>query len=172
MHSDKPLLSERVGITGYSQGTEQVACDLGPYNKKRDCRHRVKERFATWGLGDWPDGETNVRWKQLAPDLNANHNRAPLLNNDPDSEVITDLSLYTSLKELRKPVELFIYPNEGHTINQPKHRLQIYERNVDWFRFWLKGEEDPDPSKTQQYVRWRELRKQQEENGNKALPRE
>jgi hypothetical protein len=35
-------------------------------------------------------------------------------------------------------------------------------RNLDWFRFWLKGEEDPDPAKAEQYARWRELRKLQE----------
>jgi hypothetical protein len=33
---------------------------------------------------------------------------------------------------------------------------------VDWFCFWLKGEEDPDPAKASQYARWRELRKQLE----------
>ena len=30
--------------------------------------------------------------------------------------------------------------------------------NVDWFCFWIKGEEDPDPAKAEQYKRWRELR--------------
>jgi hypothetical protein len=35
---------------------------------------------------------------------------------------------------------------------------------VDWFRFWLKGEEDPDPAKVEQYARWRELRNLQEHN--------
>jgi hypothetical protein len=33
------------------------------------------------------------------------------------------------------------------------------ERNLDWFRFWLQGYEDPDESKRPQYVRWRALRK-------------
>jgi len=42
--------------------------------------------------------------------------------------------------------------------NQPRHRLEIYERNLDWFRFWLKQEEDPDPTKTKQYLRRRRLR--------------
>jgi len=32
---------------------------------------------------------------------------------------------------------------------------------VDWFRFWLKGEEDPDPAKAGQYTRWRKMRDQQ-----------
>ena len=36
--------------------------------------------------------------------------------------------------------------------------------NVDWFVFWLKGEEDPDPLKAEEYSRWRELRKKQQEN--------
>jgi hypothetical protein len=43
-------------------------------------------------------------------------------------------------------------------INQPKHRLEIYERNVDWFLFWLKDEEDPDPAKSDQFARWRKLK--------------
>jgi len=59
-------------------------------------------------------------------------------------------------------VEPFVYPNELHEINQPRHRYQIYERNLDWFRFWLKSEEDSSPAKAEQFARWRELRKLQE----------
>jgi hypothetical protein len=29
---------------------------------------------------------------------------------------------------------------------------------VDWFRFWLLGQEDPDPAKAEQYKRWRAMR--------------
>jgi len=35
------------------------------------------------------------------------------------------------------------------------------QTTVDWYCFWLKGEEDRDPAKAQQYARWRELRKLQ-----------
>jgi hypothetical protein len=38
---------------------------------------------------------------------------------------------------------------------QPRHQLAANERNLDWFRFWLAGEVDPDPAKAAQYVRWR-----------------
>jgi hypothetical protein len=55
---------------------------------------------------------------------------------------------------------MVIYPDELHVINQPKHRYEIYERNLDWFRFWLKGEDDADPNKQAQYARWRRLRDQ------------
>ena len=39
--------------------------------------------------------------------------------------------------------------------------------NLDWFCFRLKDEEDPDPTKVEQFARWRELRKLQEQG--KAL---
>src|SRR5260370_7468998 len=39
--------------------------------------------------------------------------------------------------------------------------------NVDWFGFWLKGEEDSDPAKAEQYARWGKLRKLQEQNESK-----
>jgi hypothetical protein len=35
---------------------------------------------------------------------------------------------------------------------------------VDWFRFLLHDYEDPDPAKKEQYVRWRGLKKMQEDN--------
>lgn len=40
---------------------------------------------------------------------------------------------------------------------------------MDWFDFWLKGEEDPDPAKAEQYTRWRELRRLQQANEKKAV---
>jgi hypothetical protein len=47
---------------------------------------------------------------------------------------------------------------------QPAHRLAIYNRNLDWFRFWLQDIEDPDPAKAAQYAHWRVLRQQQCQN--------
>jgi hypothetical protein len=47
---------------------------------------------------------------------------------------------------------------------------KLTERNLDWhlYRFWLKGEEDPGPAEAEQYKRWRELRKLQEQNEAKS----
>jgi dipeptidyl aminopeptidase/acylaminoacyl peptidase len=167
----------RVGLTGYSRGTEIVAYEIthtdlfravsgaagddSPYFYYMAPK-RVQDNFAKEGTGGWPQGKSEANWKQLAPDLNAERIDAPVLNNDPDSEFLWDLSLYTSLRDLGKPVELYIYPDELHHVNQPKHRYQIYERNLDWFRFWLKYEESPDPAKSEQYERWRQLRQLQQ----------
>ncbi len=163
----------RVGLTGYSRGTEIARYAIihtklfqavsgasggeSPYFYYMSGKG-IQDEFSRRGLGGWPEGKSKSNWKQVAPDLNADVIDAPILNNDPDSEVLGDLSLYTSLKDLGKPFELVIYPDELHHINQPKHRYKMYERNLDWFRFWLKNEEDNDPSKKEQYERWRGMR--------------
>jgi dipeptidyl aminopeptidase/acylaminoacyl peptidase len=177
----------RVGLTGYSRGREIVAYaithskvfqavsgaggDNSPYFYYM-ARRRVQDNFSRDGVGGWPEGRSKTNWRQLAPELNAERIDVPVLNNDPDTEFLADLALYTSLRELGKPMELFIYPNELHHVNQPKHRYQIYERNLDWFRFWLKSEESPDPAKSEQYHRWYELRvlQQKARSAEKVTP--
>jgi hypothetical protein len=114
--------------------------------------------FAKWGLRGWPEGESKRNWQKLAASLNADHIETPLLMNSPDSEFLGNMALFTSLEKLHKPVELYIYANELHIKNQPKHRYEIYERNVDWFRFWLQGEDEVSPTNTEQTRRWRKLR--------------
>lgn len=115
--------------------------------------------FAGW-IGGWPEGPAAPNWEELSPALNASKVTAALLINAPDREYIGGLQFYTALKEYRKPVEMVVYPDEGHLKSQPKHRAAIYERNVDWFNFWLQDREDPDPRKKDQYIRWRALRDQ------------
>lgn len=54
--------------------------------------------------------------------------------------------------------DMYVFPDEPHIKFQPRHKLAAYERNVDWFRFWLQGYEDPNPAKRPQYARWRQMR--------------
>ena len=115
--------------------------------------------FAGW-IGGWPEGPAAPHWEELSPALNAGKVNAALLINAPDREYVGALQFYTALKEYRKPVEMIVYPDEGHLKSQPKHRYAIYQRNVDWFNFWLQDKEDPDPRKKDQYARWRALRDQ------------
>jgi dipeptidyl aminopeptidase/acylaminoacyl peptidase len=116
-----------------------------------------KKRMASWGLGR-PQGETAPRWRELSAALNADRINAPLLIQVSDSETLPSLQLFNTLKELNKPVEMMVFADELHVKNQPKHRYEIYQRNLDWFMFWLQGKENPDPEKRQQYARWRAMR--------------
>ncbi|MFC5526776.1 hypothetical protein ACFPPA_13625 [Rhodanobacter ginsengisoli] len=54
--------------------------------------------------------------------------------------------------------EVYVFPNELHQKFQPHHKLAVYQRNLDWFRFWLQGYEDPAPDKAGQYRTWRTMR--------------
>jgi dipeptidyl aminopeptidase/acylaminoacyl peptidase len=167
---------ERVGVAGFSHGAEIVEYAIAHTSRFRAAvlsgpaardpyfyymgGTTWHETFESWGLGGWPDGASQSNWKQLAASLNADRIETPLLVNASDSEYIASLSLYTSLQQLKKPVDMFVYANELHIKNQPSHRFEIYERNLDWFRFWLKDEEDPSPDKASQYKHWRELREE------------
>ena len=60
-------------------------------------------------------------------------------------------------------------PAAAHILVKPWDRIASQGGTLDWFCFWLKGEEDPDPAKAEQYIRWRELRKLQEQNAQQPL---
>ena len=46
------------------------------------------------------------------------------------------------LKRLGKPVEMMFIPDAVHMLQKPWHRMISMQGNVDWFCFWLQGEED------------------------------
>lgn len=98
-------------------------------------------------------------WQKVSPSRNADRIDAPLLIQVADAEFPSDvLELKAYMRRANKPIDIVIFPDEGHQKWQPVHKLAVYERNVDWFRFWLQGYEDPHEGKQEQYVRWRGLR--------------
>ena len=92
-----------------------------------------------------PEGPSADWWRKVSPALNVDKIHTPILMNVADRELIWSIQTISTLKENRKPLEVFVYPDERHVKRWPSHRCAIYERNVDWLNFWLKGEEDPDP---------------------------
>ena len=90
--------------------------------------------------------------------INAPNINTPLLLQVSNSEYRHSLQNYHALKAEQKPVEMYVYPDEYHIKWQPAHRYNVYRRNLQWFKFWLQGEEVDDPVEPEQYVRWRTLR--------------
>jgi hypothetical protein len=66
---------------------------------------------------------------------------------------------YEGLTRLHRPVELVYLPEGVHILEKPADRIVSQQGDVDWFCFWLKNEEDPDPRKSEQFLRWQRLRK-------------
>jgi len=163
----------RKGLTGLSFGAEittftithsdlfQVAAASGAGARDPIFYYMAdniwRQIFKQWSLDGLPEGGAAAKWQELSPALNAARVKAPLLLHVANASYIFSLQLHTSMRELDKPVEMIIFAGEGHVKNQPKHRYEIYQRNLDWFNFWLQGKEDTASEKRQQYMRWRSM---------------
>ena len=109
-----------------------------------------------WKLG--PPGSAPDRWKAVTPLWDIDALSTPLLMQIPESEVQSNIELHTRLKRAGKPAEMVVFADELHIKYQPAHKRASYERNLDWYRFWLNGEEDRAREKADQYRRWRQYR--------------
>jgi hypothetical protein len=176
---------ERVGLNGHSYGTEIA---MYAYWKSSIFR-AVSATTGSWGpmlypmvgLGfaellkdrGFPDPKEDrayEQWKRISAGLNARSTLPPLLWQSPDSERQMCVEAWLRLRRAGAQVEWIEYPDEDHVKHNPSDMWWVEQRNLDWFRFWLKGEEDPDPAKAEQYVRWREMRMRLE--AAKVAPRE
>jgi dipeptidyl aminopeptidase/acylaminoacyl peptidase len=162
----------RVGVTGLSFGGETTTyalwnmpslaaaiasgTELGPSSTFLS-GPSARSAMARWGLDHW----NSPRWNSLSITHNAERVRAPLLLNVSDHEMIGSVHPVTALEQAGRSVEMFVFPNEYHIKSHPAHRLAIYNRNIDWMNFWLRGVEAPDPAKAEQYRRWRAMRENQ-----------
>jgi dipeptidyl aminopeptidase/acylaminoacyl peptidase len=113
-------------------------------------------------MGGPPYGKTFGNWLKFSPAFNASKLRTPLLMEYTARKngAIDGLELFVALKRQGKPVDLFYYPHGDHVLDRPSERMASLQRNVDWFRFWMRGEEGEAPAyDPDQYLRWRTLRK-------------
>jgi dipeptidyl aminopeptidase/acylaminoacyl peptidase len=119
-------------------------------------------------IGAQPFGEGLRQWLKQSPGFNLDRVTAPLLVvGEGPLSLLSMWQPYAGLRFLRKPVDLIMLNTDEHILTNPDARRASQGGSVDWFRFWLKDEEDPDPAKVEQYARWRELRKLQAQNDHK-----
>lgn len=165
--------SSRIGITGLSAGAEVVDFALthstrfaaaaisgmqspDSYALEVNTTMRALSE-AQWGAHSLAEAiRIGDRVESLAH--NVGRMNTPLLMQVADHELIAVLPDYVALQDAGKPVEAYVFPDELHVKFHPLHKLAVGERAIDWFRFWLKGEEDPAPDKAEQYARWRQMR--------------
>jgi dipeptidyl aminopeptidase/acylaminoacyl peptidase len=178
-----PILGEkygidtsRVGIAGQSYGAEIAAYSLlySSLFKAASLGDPNVDPIIYYLYGAGSEGQTFLhspwygslpnptkgldRWRRGSLALNAEKVGAPILMQIPEEELPATMQLWTEMHEANKPFELVAFPDEPHAKFQPAHKLAIYQRNLDWFRFWLLGYEDPSPARSDQYVRWRSMK--------------
>jgi dipeptidyl aminopeptidase/acylaminoacyl peptidase len=116
-------------------------------------------------IGAGPFGEGLEQWLKRSPGFNLDKVNAPLLVvGEGPLSLLFMWQPYAGLRNLHKPVDIMMLNSDQHILINPAVRMASQGGSVDWFRFWLKGEEDPDPTKAEQYSRWHELRKLQKAN--------
>jgi dipeptidyl aminopeptidase/acylaminoacyl peptidase len=119
-------------------------------------RDPIKGPYALLGMPD-PHHDPSGRWQAMSVALRAADIKAAVLFLDDDTEYLYLLPLFSAMRDAGCVVELRVFPEETHLLMQPVHQWMNFEQQIDWFRFWLKGEEDEAPSKQVQYQRWRKL---------------
>jgi dipeptidyl aminopeptidase/acylaminoacyl peptidase len=167
----------RVGLTGLSAGVEVLQYAL--------IHSKVFAAAATSGGGVEPisyfgstassrenffhpldfgnlyvEGEGG-NWPEFSLALNAENIDVPLLIQAADREYLHSIQTVITWIVAGNAIEMRVFPDEHHVKWHPAHRFHVYERNVDWFNYWLRGVEDSSPEKSDQYQRWRAMREKQ-----------
>lgn len=164
--------SGRIGIAGFSHGEEIAAYAITHTNLFHAviggsgydpyfydlAGNRWRRRFHDWGLRGWAVNEDRQKWKEIAVSLRGDQVLCPMLENVPEAEYVTKLSTEAALADLGKPFEMHVYPDELHVKNQPRNRFEIWQRNLDWFRFWLVSDENLGREKQEEVRRWKHLK--------------
>lgn len=124
---------------------------------------------SVWLNGGSPFGKGLKVWMERSPGFNADKITTPirLVSTGNNASWLSQWEWFALLQEMRKPVDFICFPDAEHLMVKPWERRVAMQGLVDWFCFWLKDEEDPDPGKRGQYARWRQLRDLQEENDAK-----
>ncbi len=164
----------RVAIAGLSDGAAQVSFALthsnidfaaaiatyvGSFSSSLYYMDNVYWR-ALWRsalFNELPPDNPDSGLNDISIGLNADGITTPFLINTSDSELRASVENVVRLEEAKKPVEMYVFPGEHHIKWRPEHRLAAYRRNIQWMKFWLLGETEPNPVSPGQYARWTAL---------------
>lgn len=146
---------ERLGIMGWSYGgfmtswaiTQthrfKAACvgagvtNLVSFNGTADIPSFVPDYFSS---EFWDDLET---YRRHSPVLNAKGIQTPTLVQHGDQDVRVPLSqgreFYNALRRQGVPVDMVIYPRQGHLVNEPRLIIDIRRRANAWLDRWILG---------------------------------
>ena len=139
----------------HGSATERARWDL--FDTQAWLRDPVNGLYAKFGMPD-PRNDPKGKWDEISVARRARDIDTPTLLELNDTEYLGSLPLWSAMHQEGKAVEMHVFPRETHVLMQPVHQWANFEQQLDWFRFWLKHEQDPDPSKRDQYIRWNKLR--------------
>lgn len=143
----------RVGVTGTSEGAMGIwfalanteglfaaasmgSCCMDPKTLMAVGGEAWAKVLQESGYPSYRDRNDNF-WKGISLAANVDRINIPLLVQVPDDEYAMALETVATYREMNRPIEFYVFPNEHHAIWQPAHRLAMYRRNLAWFEHWL-----------------------------------
>ncbi len=88
--------------------------------------------------------ENRALWEKLSPFNSVTKIKTPTLIEGGDIDwnvpIINGEQMYESLKHLGVPTLLVVYPGEYHEFSRPSFIEDLYQRDLDWFNHYVKGE--------------------------------
>lgn len=121
-------------------------------------------------VGAAPFGKGLSVWMNNSPGFLLDRVDTPMLiQATRPISLLSEWEWFSGLSQLGKAVDLLYMPTGAHVLEKPWDRLASQQATVDWFVFWLKGKEDPNPAKAEQYKRWQDLRNLRQRN-SEQLP--
>lgn len=163
---------ERMGISGFSDGTVTtqwalINSDLFKVASIGSCCEdmnfyavipgpRFTQQLQDSGMRLFEPGIEDL-WRPVSLLLNVERVKVPILIQNTDNEYKGGLDVLATYRHYGRPVELYVFEDETHLKFQPAHRQAIYERNVEWFDFWLMNRRNCAADRAQQYERWKAM---------------
>lgn len=124
-----------------------------------------------------PFGPRRANWLRNDPALNTDCVNTALRIESYGVPIYSNYDIYALLRRQYKPVEMVLIPGGTHSLSMPSERMISLQGNLDWYRFWLKGEARTEPilvgetaaSLQAQYDAWRQMESMKA--ANDKLPR-
>lgn len=108
--------------------------------------------------GGPPFGPTLQLWLKNSPSFNLDKVRTPVrIEAYSPYTLLGAWEWFSGLTRLRKPTDLIYLPHGTHMLVRPWDRLASEQGDVDWFCFWLTGEDESNVTSREEYVRWHRL---------------
>jgi dipeptidyl aminopeptidase/acylaminoacyl peptidase len=167
---------ERVGIAGYSRGSQLVNVAMtqskmfraassgdGAYLEPVYEPDMPESYHAVFG-GSPFDPNFLPNYLALSPSLRADEACGAILQQvaAPHTGAI---DFYKALRTAGIPAQISLYPGENdssdetHIFHIPSNRIAAMQENIAWFDYWLKGERDPASPSSSRYAEWDRMKK-------------
>ncbi|MEA3286170.1 MAG: prolyl oligopeptidase family serine peptidase, partial [Candidatus Marinimicrobia bacterium] len=119
---------------------EVAASRYGIFDLKSDFSNSIYAQWELDYLGK-PYWETPNLYRRMSPSTFIKKAKTPtlILHGAEDENTFTSNSreLARALKTLAVPHRFFLYPREGHGMDEPNHRLDVFQRQLSWVNYHL-----------------------------------